>query len=99
MPKGWTRLKNHRCKYTTARQLNTFYEVEKVLAKRIRNGFEEYFVKWSRYGSKANSWTHDLPSSFRTAWDQFSNKPFLQEGIFDRMVDHACDILATADEC
>jgi hypothetical protein len=98
MPKGWTRPKKQR-KYTTARQLNTFYEVEKVLAKRIRNGFEEFFVNWTGYDSKHNSWTRDLPSSFRTAWDQFSNKPFLQEGIFDRMVDHACHILATADEC
>ena len=36
------------------------YEVEKVLKTRKRNGIVEYFVKWSGYPDKFNSWTTDV---------------------------------------
>ena len=31
-------------------QENDFYNVEKILAKRERNGVVEYYVKWENFG-------------------------------------------------
>ena len=37
-----------------------FYDVEKVLATRQRDGKTEYFVKWLGYPDHMNSWTGDI---------------------------------------
>lgn len=36
---------------------SNFYEVDKILKKRIRNGKTQYYVKWANYGDEDNSWT------------------------------------------
>jgi hypothetical protein len=35
---------------------NTVYQIDKILAKRVRNGSSDVFVKWSRYPVEFNSW-------------------------------------------
>ncbi|XP_074032132.1 uncharacterized protein isoform X2 [Leptinotarsa decemlineata] len=37
-------------------ETDCFYEVEKILKKRVRKGVVEYFIKWKGYGSKSNTW-------------------------------------------
>ena len=36
--------------------IENFYNVEKIVKKRIRNGKIQYFVKWENYDSCDNTW-------------------------------------------
>jgi hypothetical protein len=36
--------------------INPYYDVEKILNDRIRNGNKEYLVKWKSYPDSENNW-------------------------------------------
>ena len=46
------------------------YEVERVVAKRLKGGKEEYYIQWKNYSSSENTWVpaEHLPENLITAF-------------------------------
>ena len=41
------------------------YEVERIVAKRVKGGREKYFIQWQNYSSNENTWEpEDLITAF-----------------------------------
>lgn len=35
---------------------NTYYEIERIVGRRVKNGIEQYRVKWRGYSWQENTW-------------------------------------------
>jgi len=77
---------------------NKFYDVENILAKRSIGNGTEYFVSWHGFGTKDNGWISKLPAFFEDEWGASTNKPFMEDNVFEKIVDLACLILSGYSE-
>ena len=77
---------------------NKLYDVENILAKRSIGNGTEYFVSWHGFDDKYNEWISKLPAFFEDEWGASTNKPFMEDNVFDKMVDLACLILSGYSE-
>jgi hypothetical protein len=69
-----------------------FYEVKKVLQKRIVNRKTEWFVRWKGYADFHNEWIFDLPDAFHSEWGPASDKGFEPTPRFTALVELANSI-------
>jgi len=77
---------------------NKFYDVENILAKRSIGNGTEYFVSWHGFGDKYNGWISTLPTYFEDEWGASTKKTFMEDNVFDKMVNLACLILSGQSE-
>ena len=69
-----------------------YYEVKKVLTKRIVNCRTEWFVQWKGYADFHNEWICNHPEAFQSEWGPASDKGFVPTTSFTALVDLAASI-------
>ena len=69
-----------------------YYQVKKVLEKRIVNRRTQWFVQWKGYASFHNSWIFNLPDAFLSEWGPASDKGFEPTPFFTALVELANSI-------
>jgi hypothetical protein len=69
-----------------------YYEVKKVLKKRIVNCRTEWFVQWKGYAKFHNEWIYSLPDAFQSEWGPVSDQDFVPPASFTALVELAASI-------